>query len=81
MSLDLVQIRTQAREKEDENYRFRLFLKGECHLEPEEIDEHVFAATHRIWPGLIAPNVPSAAGKCIRPSPKRKLTGCRAVSP
>ena len=50
MAFDLVQIRTQAeKKKEDENYRFRMFLKGKCHLEPEEIDQRVFAATRRIW--------------------------------
>lgn len=52
MAFDLVQIRTQAEKKEDENYRFRRFLKGKCHPEPEEIDERVFAATRRVWAGI-----------------------------
>jgi len=52
MAFDLVQIRTQAEKKEDENYRFRQFLKGKCKLEPGEIDERVFAATRRVWAGI-----------------------------
>lgn len=52
MAFDLVQIRLQAEEKEDENDRFRLFLKSKCHLKPEEIDECVFAATRRVWAGI-----------------------------
>ncbi len=52
MAFDLVQIRTQAEKKEDENHKFRLFLKTKCRLEPEEIDERVFAATRRVWAGI-----------------------------
>ncbi len=52
MTYDLIQIRQQAEEKEDENYRFRQFLKNKCNLDPEEIDQRVFAATRRIWAGI-----------------------------
>lgn len=52
MAFDLVQIRTQAEKKENENDRFRLFLKTKCNLEPEEIDARVFAATRRVWAGI-----------------------------
>jgi hypothetical protein len=52
MAFDLVQIRTQAAKKEDENFRFREFLKTRCNLEPEEIDARVFAATRRVWAGI-----------------------------
>jgi uncharacterized protein len=52
MEHDLVQIRSQAEVKEKENYRFRAFLKGKCRLEPEQIDERVFAATRRVWAGI-----------------------------
>ncbi len=52
MAFDLVQIRLQAEKKEDENDRFRLFLKTKCRLKPEEIDERVFAATRRVWAGI-----------------------------
>jgi Fe-S-cluster containining protein len=52
MAFDLVQIRRKAEEKDDENNRFRLFLKSKCHLKAEEIDERVFAATRRIWAGI-----------------------------
>ena len=49
MAIDLVQIRQQAESKEDENHRFRVFLKHECDLEPEELDQRVFDITHRVW--------------------------------
>ena len=34
MAIDLVQIRTNAKAKEDENLRFRQFLKSRCKLDP-----------------------------------------------
>src|SRR5437764_7016712 len=52
MAFDLVQIRQQAERKKDENSRFRLFLKTQCNLEPDEIDSRVFAATRRVWAGI-----------------------------
>jgi Fe-S-cluster containining protein len=52
MAFNLVQIRTQAEKKEDENNKFRQFLKFRCNLEPEEIDQHVFVATRRVWAGI-----------------------------
>ena len=52
MTPDLVQIRQRAKEKEDENWKFRAFLKGECDLEAEEIDRRVFAITRRVWAGI-----------------------------
>ena len=50
MSFDLVQIRQQAQEKEDENWKFRQFLKGRRNL--KEIDARVFALTERVWGGI-----------------------------
>jgi hypothetical protein len=52
MTLDLVQIRQRAKEKEDQNWKFRAFLKGECDLEAEEIDRRVFEITRRVWAGI-----------------------------
>jgi uncharacterized protein len=52
MAFDLVQIRERAEEKEDENYKFRQFLKTKCNLEPDEIDGRVFASTRRVWAGI-----------------------------
>jgi len=52
MTFELVQIRTQAEKKANENDRFRQFLKGRCKLETEEIDNRVFAATRRVWAGI-----------------------------
>jgi Fe-S-cluster containining protein len=52
MRIDLVQIGKLARQKEDENWRFREFLKGDCDLEADDIDSHVFEATRRVWAGI-----------------------------
>jgi hypothetical protein len=52
MQQNLVQIRSQAELKEEENYKFRAFLKGKCKVEPEQIDERVFVATRRVWAGI-----------------------------
>src|SRR5215831_7071456 len=35
--------------KEDENLRFRCFLKTQCNLEPNVSDQRVFEATRRVW--------------------------------
>ena len=52
MAFDLVQIRQQAERKEDENWKFRQFLKTQCGLDADEIDGRVFAATRRVWAGI-----------------------------
>lgn len=52
MAFDLVQIRQQAERKEDENWRFRQFLKTQCNLKHDEIDARVFATTHRVWAAI-----------------------------
>ena len=52
MTVDLVQIRALAEKKEDENSRFRQFLKTRCNLEPDEIDRRVFETTRRVWAGI-----------------------------
>ncbi len=49
---DLVQIRKLGEEKEEENLRFRQFLKTRCSLEPDEIDQQVFEITRRVWAGI-----------------------------
>lgn len=52
MDFDLVQIRELAQEKEDENWKFRQFLKREPGLEPDEIDRLVFETTRRVWAAI-----------------------------
>ena len=52
MAVDLVQLRVLAQESEEENWRFRQFLKTRCDLEPEQIDKRVFAATRHVWAGI-----------------------------
>jgi hypothetical protein len=50
MPYDLLQIRTLAEKKEDENWRFRRFLKDNS--DREELDSRVFAITQRVWEGI-----------------------------
>ena len=52
VAVDLVQIRQLAAGKEDQNFRFRQFLKTRCGLKPDEIDQRVFKTTRRVWAGI-----------------------------
>jgi len=52
VAADLVQIRQLAARKEDENFRFRQFLKTRCGLEPDQIDQRVFETARRVWAGI-----------------------------
>ena len=52
MAFDLIQIRELAKEKEDENWRFRQFLKTQCDRSEDEIDKLVIETTHRVWAGI-----------------------------
>ena len=63
---DLVQIRSLAEDKEDENWRFRLFLKEASSHELGDLDSQVAEATERVWAGIDC----TACANC-----------CRQVSP
>ena len=67
MAFDLIQLRALAQEKEDENWRFRQFLKGRCELAPEEIDQRVVAATERVWAGIDCTNCANCCRE-VRPT-------------
>jgi hypothetical protein len=60
---DLIQIRTLAEKEEDENLRFRQFLKFHCDLEIKDLDQQVFDTTKRVWLVLTAPPVRTVAAK------------------
>src|ERR1039458_4874504 len=62
MAPNLVQIRALAKEKEDENWRFRRFVKTECDLDPDEMDQQVFETTRRVWAGIDC----TACANCCR---------------
>ena len=62
MAIDLVQIRTLAERKEQENWRFRQFVKFECELDEKEIDRQVWETTKRIWSGIDC----TACANCCR---------------
>jgi Fe-S-cluster containining protein len=62
MPFDLVQIRELTREKEDENWRFRRFLKSQCRLPSREIDRRVSEITQRVWAGIDC----TACANCCR---------------
>jgi uncharacterized protein len=67
MGVNLVQIRGLAQKKADENWRFREFLKGQCDLDSDEIDQRVFETTRRVWARI---DCTSCANCCrqIKPS-------------
>jgi uncharacterized protein len=62
MNFDLIQIRELAKNKEDENWRFRQFLKTRCDLNPDRIDRRVFEITQRVWAGIDC----TACANCCR---------------
>ncbi len=62
MDFDLIQIRVLAKNKEDENWRFRQFLKTRCDLDLDEIDRLVFETTRRVWAGIDC----TACANCCR---------------
>jgi len=62
MAFNLVQIRKLAAAKEDENWRFRDFLKTRCDLDPDELDRQVFESTRRVWAGIDC----TACANCCR---------------
>jgi Fe-S-cluster containining protein len=62
MTFDLVQIRELAKEKEDENWKFRQFLKTQCDRSEDEIDKLVIETTDRVWAGIDC----TACANCCR---------------
>jgi hypothetical protein len=49
MPFDPIKLRVLAQEQEDENWRFRDFLKHHCDIEPDKLDERVFELTKQVW--------------------------------
>ena len=64
---DLVQIRNLGKKKEKENLKFRQFLKTQCGLEPNDLDQRLFEITRRVWAGI---DCTSCANCCreVRPT-------------
>jgi uncharacterized protein len=59
---DLVQIRVLAEKKEDENWKFRQFVKFDCELDEEEMDRQVWETTKRVWVAIDC----TACANCCR---------------
>jgi hypothetical protein len=49
MAINRIKLRVLADEMENENWKFRRFLKLQCKLEATELDERVFELTKRVW--------------------------------
>jgi hypothetical protein len=49
---DPVRIRALAEEKEDENWRFRRFLKGSSSRDLGDLDRQVSETSKRVWAGI-----------------------------
>jgi uncharacterized protein len=56
-----------AQRKEEENWRFRQFLKLRCKLEPDELDRRVFELTKRVWAGIDCTTCANCC-KTVRPT-------------
>ncbi|HTW95905.1 MAG TPA: YkgJ family cysteine cluster protein [Tepidisphaeraceae bacterium] len=52
MATDPIKLRVLANEKENENWKFRQFLKHQCELAASELDERVVELTKRVWAGI-----------------------------
>jgi Fe-S-cluster containining protein len=52
MAFDPIKLRVLAEAKEDENWRFRQFLKTRCQLDSDDLDQRVFDLTKRVWSGI-----------------------------
>ena len=49
MAVQPIHLPVLAKEKADENWRFRQFLKQRCDLDPDEVDRRVLELTQRVW--------------------------------
>jgi len=52
MAVDPIRLPVLAQAKEEENWKFRQFLKLRCELDPDELDQKVFDLTQRVWAGI-----------------------------
>jgi hypothetical protein len=52
MAFAPIKLRVLAEEKEDENWKFRAFLKHHCCMSDAQLEERVFELTRRVWAGI-----------------------------
>ncbi len=52
MAVDPIKLRVLAGEQEDENWKFRQFLKRDFELGAGKLDDRVFELTNRLWAGI-----------------------------
>jgi len=52
MAMNPIKLRVLADEKENENWKFRRFLKLQGELDATELDDRVFELTKKIWAGI-----------------------------
>jgi Fe-S-cluster containining protein len=52
VAVEPIKLPVLAQRKQEENWRFRQFLKQRCKLDPEELDQRVLDLTHRVWAGI-----------------------------
>ena len=52
VAVDPIRVPILARDKHEENWRFRQFLKGRCNIGSDELDRRVREMTDRIWSGI-----------------------------
>ena len=52
VAADPIHLPVLASKKEEENWRFRQFLKGRCDLSADELDRRVLEITERVWRGI-----------------------------
>jgi uncharacterized protein len=84
MAIQPIHLPVLAREKEDENWRFRQFLKLRCKLHSTQLDQHVFDLTRRIWAEIDCTTCANCC-KTVRPTLSnedvRRLSQRLAIDP
>jgi Fe-S-cluster containining protein len=67
MAIDPIKLPVLAQAKEDENLRFRVYLKSQDRMEEEEVDELVFKLTKQVWAGIDCTQCANCC-KTVRPT-------------
>jgi uncharacterized protein len=67
VAVDPIHLPVLASKKEEENWRFRRFLKDRCDLDPDELDRRVLQITDRVWAGVDCTTCANCC-KTVRPT-------------
>jgi Fe-S-cluster containining protein len=67
MAIDPIKLPVLAQAKEDEDLRFRVYLKSQDRMKEEQVDELVFELTKQVWAGIDCTQCANCC-KTVRPT-------------